>query len=339
MKKKITFNLLIILFIVLLAACGNSENENGAEGNDDGENTNLSQLIVGAGPQGASYYSWGAGWSNIMGNQFTDSNFSVEATDGPSDNIELIESGDMDFGWSTAWLAGEAYNGEGWAEKKYENIRSVFPMYSSVLYVYSLQGNGINSMNDLNGKRLSTGNAGSTSDLGGHAILNALEIEVSDITPISTDIAVNNLKDSLLDANIAVSGVPAPFLMDLETTHDIQYIGLNESEINITLEHYPYWNTKTLEKGTYQHLEEDIDVVEFWNIALASKELPEDFVYEITKKTFENREDMIAADTTAEQMIEENILYTTVPLHLGALKYYEEIGIDIPDHLIPPEKE
>ena len=295
----------------------------------------VQRISLGAGPQGGSYYAWGAAWSNIMNNEIVNSSFSVEATGGPSDNIKLIQSGDLDFGWSTTWLAGEGYSGKGWADKKYDKIRAIFPMYFSVLYVYTLEKNDIHSLSDLEGKRICTGNAGSTSDLGGNGVLNALNIHPKSISPMSTNIGVNNLKDGLVDAAIGVSGVPAPFLLDLETTHNIKFISLTDEETEKILKKYPFWAIATLKKGTYKDLKRDIKVVQFWNIALASKDLPDDYVYNIVKTTFESRDKMIASDIAAKNLLAENIVNSSVPLHPGALKYYREIGIEIPSKLIP----
>ncbi|WP_024333320.1 TAXI family TRAP transporter solute-binding subunit [Desulfotignum balticum] len=299
--------------------------------------SNVNRISIGAGPQGASYYGWGAAWSNIMQKKIAGSSFSVEATGGPSDNIKLIQSGDIDFGWATTWLAGEAYNGKGWADKKYDKIRAIFPMYFSVLYIYTLEKNNINSISELEGKLVCTGNSGSTSDLAGNGVLKALKIHPKSISPISTNIGVNNLKDGLVDVNIGVSGVPAPFLLDLETTHEIKFIPLTTMEIRTIKKKYPYWSLGTLKKETYKHLQSDFKCIQFWNIALASKDLPDDYVYKIVKATFEARDQMVASNASAKNLIMDNILYSSVPLHPGALRYYQEMGVNIPNNLIPSE--
>jgi hypothetical protein len=82
-------------------------------------------------------------------------------------------------------------------------------------------------------------------------------------------------------------------------------------------------------------MDSDVSTLAFWNIAVADKDLPDDLVYRLVKATFQNREAMIRIDPTAAQMLPENIRFSTVPLHPGALKYYREIGIEIPAHLIP----
>lgn len=296
----------------------------------------VDRLVIGAGPQGASFYNWAAVWTHIINKSVPNVNISVEVTSGPNDNIKLIQKGDIQLGLATTWLAGEAYNGQGWADKKYDGIRALYPMYSSVLYFYTLNSK-IASLKDLNGKRISNGGAGSTSDKAGRAVLEFLGVKPAYNTPVSTSIALNNLRDGLLDVSIGVSGVPAPFLMDLETTNKVYYISIDDKEIDNLLKKYPYWRKGILRKGVYKYLNSDIPVIEFWNIAIASKNISEDLVYKLVKSTFEKRKELIAANRDALQMVTENILSSTIPLHPGAFKYYKEMGINIPKELIPPE--
>jgi len=103
------------------------------------------------------------------------------------------------------------------------------------------------------------------------------------------------------------------------------------------LSEYAYWDSLDIPKETYKHQDEDISVVAFWNLGIASSDLSEDLVYELVKTTFEKHEDLLSVDPTAKDTIADNITYSTVPLHPGALKYYKEEGIEIPDELIPPE--
>jgi uncharacterized protein len=294
------------------------------------------RISMGGGPQGASFYAWASSWTHIINKNMPNMSISVEVTGGPNDNIRLIQKGEAELGMATTWLAGEAYNKQGWAKEKYDKIRAIYPMYSSVLYFYTLNDK-IVTIRDLHGKRIATGAAGSTSEIAANAILKALEIKPASIIPISTSIALNNLRDGLIDVSIGVSGVPAPFLMDLETTHKVYYISMDKQDIDNILKQYPYWMKGVLRKGAYKYLNSDIPIIEFWNIAIASKDLSNDLVYNLVKTTFEKREELIAANQAATQLTTENILNSSIPLHPGAFKYYKEIGIDIPQNLVPPE--
>ena len=332
-NKNIAAVLVSCLLVLILSACSDASGE-GSEGKDAGESH---KLLLGTSSQGGTYYVWGGGWADIMGKSIPGVDIAVEVTGGPNSNMQLIQSGDMEIGFVTAWLGGEGYNGVGWTDKKHDKIRSLFAMYPSVMHMYALQGKGIESIQDFEGKHVSTGAPGSTSAEAGEGLLDALNIKPQKISGLPTNTSVDGLRDGTIDTGFAVTGIPGPFMMDLETSHKVQHIGLSDQDMAVLLEKYPYWNEMVVPKGTYKHQDEDIKLVAFWNLAVASSDLSEELVYELVKATFEKNEELQSVDPTAKDTIAENIKYTTVPLHPGALKYYREQGIDIPDELVPPE--
>ena len=95
------------------------------------------------------------------------------------------------------------------------------------------------------------------------------------------------------------------------------------------------WTLRSYED--YKAAKEDIHVISLWNFAVAHKDLPEDLVYDMTKATFEVLPQLANAVKDMAKTKPEDILYSSVPLHKGAIKYYREIGLTIPDKLIPAE--
>lgn len=330
MYKRALFLIAAGLLAAVLTAC--SEESSGKA-----EKPDPSNLLLGTSSQGGTYYVWGGGWADIMGKNIDDIDVSVEVTGGPASNIQLIQNGDMDLGFVTSWLGGEGYNGEGWTEEEHDKIRSMFVMYPSVMHMYALKGNGIEAISDFQGNHVSTGAPGSTSAEAGEGLMDVLDIKPDKVSGLPTNTSTDGLRDGTIDAGFAVTGVPGPFMLDLETTHEVQHIGLTDEEMEKVLAEYPYWDSLDIPKETYKHQEEDTSVVAFWNVGIASSDLSEDLVYELVKTTFEEHEDLLSVDPTAKDTIADNITYSTVPLHPGALKYYEEEGIEIPDELIPPE--
>jgi TRAP transporter TAXI family solute receptor len=295
------------------------------------------RLLLGASSVGGTYYVWGGGWAKIMMNKLPGVDVSVEVTGGPVTNIQLIQQGAMELGFVTTWLAGEGYYGEGWTKgKKHDEIRAIFPMYSSVLHTYTLQKSPIQTIYDFRDKHISVGAPGSTSDLAGRAALDLLGIKAK-ISALPTNTAIDALRDGRVDAGFAVTGAPGPFMLDLETTHQVRHIGLADADFAKILSKYPYWAKGVVPKGTYKHQTEDTSVIAFWNFAVADKDLSADLVYRLIKATFENRDALIAVDPTAKSVIPPNIVNSSVPLHAGAVKYYREAGIQIPSKLLPPE--
>ncbi|MCF4113225.1 MULTISPECIES: TAXI family TRAP transporter solute-binding subunit [Dethiosulfovibrio] len=293
------------------------------------------RLLMGTSSAGASYYILGSGLAKVLSDNVDDMEVSVEVTGGPTTNIQLIQQGDMELGLSTVWLAGDAYNGTGWTKgKKYQNFRTLCPLYSSILYIYTLKDSGIKSVYDLEGKNVSVGAPGATSELAGRAVLKVLGIKPKSISSLPTSSQVNGLKDGLMDAVFAVSGVPASWLLDLETTHDVAFIPLEQKDMDKVLQEYPFWSKGSIPAGSYKNQGSDVPVFAFWNASIAAKNLSEKTAYNIVKTTFECLDQLIAVDPTAKQASMDKIQHLTTPLHPGALKYYHEQGIEIPERLI-----
>jgi len=342
MKKFMTLILTIVLLITIVGCnannntpVDNSSSNNTQDNNPTTTNRELTRMLLGTSSAGGTYYVLGGGWAKIMNDNVNNVDVSVEVTGGPNTNIQLIENGDMELGYATTWLAGEAYSGEGWAEgKKYSEIRAMYPMYSSILYIYTLKGSGITSIYDCEGKNVSVGAPGATSDMAGRAVLDVLGIEPKSISSLPSDAQINALKDGTVDVNFGITGLPAPWLLDLETTHEIEYIPLEQEDINKILEAYPYWAQGVVPEGTYKHQVGEIPILTFWNMAVVDKDVPDDIVYDLVKTTFNHHEELVAVDPTSKSTIPENVINCSIPLHPGALKYYEENGIKVPDKLI-----
>lgn len=293
------------------------------------------RLQLGAAGSGGTYYIWGAGWAQLMNSCVPGVDIAVEVTGGPVGNLQLLQNREVDLGMTTGFIASQAYNGVEWAKgKKHDRIRAIFPMYSSLLHMYSLQSKGIVGIGDFNGKHISTGTAGSTSDTAGRAVLEVLGITPRRISSLVLNTAADGLRDGTIDAGFAVSAAPAPFMMDLETTHRIKHISLTLEQQAAILAQLPY-SEGVIAKGTYRYADTDINTIAFWNFMVADKDLPDGLVYELVKATFENQKKLEAIDPSAKEVQHKNILYSPIPLHPGALKYYREVGLAIPDRLVP----
>lgn len=297
------------------------------------------RMLLGTSSVGGTYYVLGGAWAKLINEKIPEVDISVEVTGGPATNIPLITSKDMELGFLTTWLAGEGYTGSGaWTGgKKFDEVRAVFPMYASILHIFTLENMPIQSIQDFAGKHAGSGPPGSTSDLASKELLKSLGIKVAKHSSIPTGTMINSMRDGNCDAGFAVTGTPGPFMIELESTHAVRHLSLSQDDLAKILKDNPYWSTGVIPTGTYKHQKSDTNVIAFWNIAAAHKDVNEDLVYKITKATFEGRDALIMAAPDMKQSLPENILKSTIPLHKGALKYYREVGVQIPDGLIPPE--
>jgi len=95
------------------------------------------------------------------------------------------------------------------------------------------------------------------------------------------------------------------------------------------------WTRYVIPKGTYPGQEKDINTIAQPNFLACRADVDEDAVYKITKTIYENLSFLNAIHGATKAMaIEKAIAGLPLPLHPGAAKYYQEVGIKIPARLL-----
>jgi hypothetical protein len=99
----------------------------------------------------------------------------------------------------------------------------------------------------------------------------------------------------------------------------------------------PYLTRGAIRAGVYHRQDYIIPTVQMWNAAIVHKDMPEDFVYEMVKTVFANRDFLATVHPTGNETLPVNIFYIRTPLHPGAVRFYREQGIRLTDEQMPPE--
>lgn len=292
-------------------------------------------FTVGTASQGGTYFVYGSGWANLIADELGISG-GGEVTGGPTQNLALVHGGDVAFGLATMGPAADAVNGESPLAPgvPMDNVCALFPMYETPFSIAALSSSGITSISEIpDGARIGFGPAASTSDTYFPAILEELGVNFERRNGGWTDLG-GQLQDGLLDVIAFAAGIPIPAISQLEVQTDVNIIEFTEEEQAQVLESFPVAPFQ-IPASTYTTLEEDARAVSMWNFAIARCDLPEDFVYEVTKVTMENNDKMRNVHRSAETTIPDNIVHNTVlPFHPGAARWYEENGYEIDEALI-----
>jgi TRAP transporter TAXI family solute receptor len=294
-------------------------------------------VTIGAAPLGGTYFVWAGGFAKLL-NDKVGVPANVESTGGPVHNTQLLQAKLLDFGMMTSGPVYEGYTGDpdGWSKgKKHPDLRIIFPMYTTYFQMYSLASTGIKSIMDLNGKSVCVGPVGGTPATYWPKILNAAGIKPKRIINASSSDGNSQLKDGMLDANGNSVGLPWVTITETQTTHDVNAYGVPEDVGKKIVEKIPSFSVGYVPKGTYKsNPDNDFPTLTMWNFMAVHKDAPEDFVYEVVKATFDNVDILIAAHKSAREVKPEAIVFSPIPLHPGAVKYYKEKGIALPEALI-----
>lgn len=95
------------------------------------------------------------------------------------------------------------------------------------------------------------------------------------------------------------------------------------------------WVPFTIPAGTYPGIDKDVQTIAQPNFLAVNGDVDEEHVYLLTKTLYENLPFLQAIHPATKAMVVEQAMAgLPVPLHNGALRYYKEVGLDIPDHLM-----
>ena len=291
-------------------------------------------MTIGTASQGGTYFVYGNGLAAFIGESLGIT-ASGEVTGGPVQNATLVQTGDHLMGLVTMGPAYEAWTGvsELAPGLPHTDLRALFPMYQTPFQVITMSSSGITSVSDLAGRRVSVGPAGGTPGTYWPRFMATLGVEATVSNAGAAD-AASQLKDGLIDAFAFAAGVPISAFSQLAAEADVRMFGFTEAELATILAAHPEVASLDIPAGTYAGHDYDQMSVAMWNYAIANASMPETLAYEITKLVMENHERMMQIHGAAAETVIDNVLNNSfMPFHPGAVRYYEERGITIPENL------
>jgi TRAP transporter TAXI family solute receptor len=280
-------------------------------------------LTIGTGSPGGTYYDYGEGLARLLTRKLDIPVF-TRSTEGPSENIKLLEAGEIQLAFVTLGVAQQGWNGIGeWTGgKQFRAMRAIFPMYDTPFQFMVLQESGIQSVTDLTDKRVGIGPRGGTTGIYMPEFFKILKINPTSQTGSWSDLAAA-MQARSLDALAVGAGVPFSEFASIEKRNKVRYLPLTPSQVVALRLAIPELGSSVIPAGTYPSLTRHYQTVGLYNFAVVHSALPDDLVYAIADAVFTNPDEMMqihyaAADTVPRNFTRNNIL----PFHSGAARWY-----------------
>ncbi|MFW6031391.1 MAG: TAXI family TRAP transporter solute-binding subunit [Myxococcota bacterium] len=295
-------------------------------------------VAIGGGSTGGTFNVFASGIGDIIGRSVDGVNMTVEGSAGSAENIRRIQGGDLEMGIAFAGDSYLAYNGTDVFEEggPYDDLRAIGFLYSAVSQIVTLEDSGITSLADLEGIDMAVGGAGSGTQLSLERLLSTVGI-YDTINPVlvAGQNASDQLKNRQVEAYHALFGVPNAAVTDTASTADIHLISsYDEAEAAGFFEQYPFYTEYVIPAGTFDGVDEDVRTFRDAGLWVVSAGVDEDLVYEMTKAIYdqEGLDRMLQVTNVASEMGPDNALVgVQLPLHPGAARYWDEVGVDIPE--------
>jgi len=321
---------------VLAAAIFSFSSGTQAEGN----------YVMGTATTGGTYYPVGVALSTLIKVKLepkTSISVSAISSAGSGENLKLMDEDQIQFGILQGLYGAYAWNGTGPVPKAYKNLRSVSMLWQNVEHFVvskELAETGtIADMTNLYDESFSIGARNSGTEGSGRYILGNVGIDLDkiDLAYLGYGPSAAALQNGNIDGMNIPAGVPASAVTRAYANmgEDITTLNFTEEQLAKVNSEFELWTPYTIPAGTYPNQDEAIETIAQPNILAVRADVPEEDVYQITKTIYANLPFLNNIHQATKAMaLEKAIAGLPMPLHPGAVRFYREQGLTIPDRLI-----
>jgi uncharacterized protein len=252
----------------------------------------------------------------------------VQETNASVDNVQLLETDQAQLALVLGDVVSDAVNGENTFSAPVD-ICSLGNLYNNTVHFFTTADSGIETIEDLRGKRVSPGAVGSASEVTADRIMEVAGLDPqADIERVQLGVAetVAAIQDGTVDAGAWSGGLPTGAIVDLASTEDLVLIPTGEYAADLAEQYGDYYIEGTIPGGTYEGVDEDVPNVVSPNILAVRTDMDEGLQEAITRSIFENQDQLITVHPAAEELDVENAEVDFIETCPGAASYLESAG-------------
>ena len=293
-------------------------------------------ITIGTGGVTGVYYPTGGAICRLVNQGREDHGIrcSAESTEGSVFNLNSIRTGELDFGVVQSDIQYHAYNGsdrfEG--EGPFEDLRAVFSLHAEPFTVVVRPESGIESFEDIVGKRVNVGNPGSGQRATVEVLMEAYGWTMDDFalaSELPSREQAQALCDNQIDVILFTVGHPSGSIQEPIATCNAQLISVEGEVVDRLVEQNPYYFHATIPGGMYPNHDEDVRTFGVGATFVTRADVQDDVVYTVTKAVFDNFDTFTNLHPAFGVLEQESMVSTglSAPLHEGAQRYFKESGL------------
>lgn len=304
-------------------------------------------LILTTATTGGTYYPVGVAIATIAHAQLSEAegiSLTAISSAGSLENVKLLRDNQAQFAILQGPFGAWSWTGEGPVSNPQTHMRSVSALWQNVehfVLLSELAATGqIMDLDNIDGERYVLGARNSGADQTGRFILETLGIDYEEkfnlaymgYGPTTSAIQDGNIVGMNIPAGAPVSSITQAYAI---LGDRMTILSWTEEAMNKLNARYPLWDWYDFPPGTYPNQTELIRTIASPNVLVTRDDIPEETVYHVTKVIWENLatlQDIHGA--TKDMRLEIAIEGLGAPLHPGAIRYYREVGLEIPERLI-----
>ncbi len=318
MKKLLAIVLMLSMVLSLTACAGGAAQTH--------------RLVMVTGGDAGTYYAFGGVIANVLTENIENVEITATTSGASAANARSLNNKEADLAILQNDVLSYAVNGtESMAEDgAMPQLRAIASLYPEAVQLVATKASGIQNVQDLKGKRVCVGDAGSGSEVNAKQVLEAcgLSYDDFDVQYLSFSEASTAMQNGTVDAAFNTSAMPNAAITELANYTDIVVVPIDGDYADALIAKYPFYAKTTITKDIYS-TETDVESVAMMAILACTEELDEEVVYNMTKQLFEQNQALSAHVRGKDVTIDTALDGVTVSFHNGAIKYYKEKGINV----------
>ncbi|HEX6110950.1 MAG TPA: TAXI family TRAP transporter solute-binding subunit [Geminicoccaceae bacterium] len=281
------------------------------------------------GPQGGSWYPMGGAIKNVVEAAVPDTSLQVLPGAGIA-NVKAIDAGKADIAFANSVSTVDAINGNPPFEQATTNVCHLATLYPQYFQVVTTADTGIESLDQMKGRELTTQPAGNTGEAITAHLVQAAGLTYDDLggvdfVPYNDSVAL--LKDGNSEVFTLGTTVPASAIMDLASARDIRLLEIDDEMLAKMQAMNPGYQRIEIPAGSYPGQDEAVPTIGYATHLVVRCDLPDETVTGILEQIVDNQQDLASVasaigDTTIEQMAAD----IGVPFHPAAEQFFKDKG-------------
>ncbi|TKX77532.1 TAXI family TRAP transporter solute-binding subunit [Halorubrum sp. SD626R] len=301
------------------------DGSDGSDGMDDGSDggDSSTRLSWHAGGTGGTYYPLSNEIKTIV-EENTDFSLNVQSTGASVENVGSLADGSADFALIQNDVAYFAKNGTGieaFQDNAIDSLQGVATLYPETITLVTLADSGIESLSDLSGATINTGDLGSGTQVNANQILEAVGITDYNEQNAGFSQASEQLANGDIDAAFVVGGWPVGAIEDLANTNDVNIVPIAGDNREAIKDAASWFADDTIPGGTYTGVDEAVETVAVQAMIATHSGVDADTVETVTAAIFDNLDDLtIKTDFITVDSAQDGM---SIELNEGAATYFD----------------
>lgn len=297
-------------------------------------------LIVGAGATAQVHTSVGRAICRLIRNANPGKTCEVAEVEGrdaaePLAVLSEVRNNAIEIGIVQSDWQFHAFQGSGpveFMDVRFDNLRSLFSLHGELFTVIARRDSGIETLDDLSGKRVNIGNPGSSQRVIMDMVMNAkgwtrksfqFTDELSDAEQLLA------LCHNRVQAVVSVASHPDERISKALELCDAEIVPVSGAEIDKFVANNRFLAASEVPMGVYGKDGELVPTFGVMVTAVTSSDLDDDTAYSVVKTVFDNLESMKRLHRALGNLLPGRMISAglSAPLHPGAARYYREMGM------------